>query len=66
MIECGPQNWEVSCDGCSEQEELGNKDNLSFQEAWAEAKEIGWTATPAPYNGTWTHQCPSCSEDFDG
>ena len=65
MIERGPQNWEISCDDCSEQEELGDRDNLSFQEAWVEARARGWTATPDPYNGTWAHQCPSCGEDFD-
>lgn len=50
------------CDECGEStvgESLGPQSrNPTFQEAWAQAKDDGWTAKRL--DGTFEHWCPAC------
>ena len=46
--------WE--CDVCGTQCE---PEGDTFQEAWDEAKQDGWTA--GRVNSEWVHRCPDCA-----
>lgn len=42
------------CDDCGESYEASSRD---FTEAWAEAKDEGWTVTHAHRDAPWVHWC---------
>lgn len=43
------------CDSCDEVWESGTSE---FNEAWAEAKSMGWRAKKV--GNVWVHACPDC------